>query len=300
MSSSKLIDEISVWTAIITPMLDDGKIDYDSFKNLLHEQAEAGNGILLLGSTGEALNINDDEKKQILDFAIQENLNTPLMCGVGGVNLDTQLSWINYLNSLELDAYLLVVPLYAKPGIHGQYEWFKTLMDTSSKPCMLYNVPGRTAKKLEQETLRMLADHERIWALKEASGSEKEFKHYSTAAPEIRMVSGDDLMLPAFSKLGAKGVVSVAANVWPAATAEYARQCLSGELEDEDLWINAIQALFVASNPIPAKAILAQTNRIKSNKLRCPLSEKDMKDMSTVIEADKSVNEWYENLTNGN
>ena len=289
---NKNIDSYQVWTAIITPMLADGSIDYETFKNLLKEQEEAGNAITILGSTGEALNIDLSERKQVLDFAIKLNLQVPLMAGVGGINLNDQIEWVEYLNSLEIDAYLLVVPLYAKPGVYGQYGWFKSLMNTAKKPCMVYNVPGRTAKNLEIQTVEMLADHPKFWSIKEASGSEEEFSKYHAAVPKVKMMSGDDLMLPAFAKLGAEGVVSVASNVWPNATKIYARQCLDESFNSEELWNKAINALFAASNPIPAKAILHKSGRIKSAQLRLPLSAKDMVGLEELESLDEQISSW--------
>ncbi|MBI5357534.1 4-hydroxy-tetrahydrodipicolinate synthase [Candidatus Saccharibacteria bacterium] len=290
---SKDIDKYQVWTAIVTPMNQDGSIDYASFEGLLKKQNEVGNAITILGSTGEALNIDLSERKEILDFAISLSLGVPLMVGVGGINLNEQSQWIEYLNKLNADAYLLVVPLYAKPGVYGQYGWFKHLLDLANKPCMLYNVPGRTAKNLEIETVKMLVDHPNFWAVKEASGSEKDFAAYAAAAPGKKMMSGDDLLLPEFAKLGAEGVVSVASNVWPEATKEYAAQCINGTFKDKEIWAESIEALFSSSNPIPAKALLKEQGKIKSSTLRLPLSIEDMGDVEIVKNADKKINEWF-------
>ncbi|MBW3568624.1 4-hydroxy-tetrahydrodipicolinate synthase [Candidatus Parcubacteria bacterium] len=289
---NKNIDDYIVWTAVVTPMNDGGSIDWESFEKLLKTQETAGNAITILGSTGEALNLDLDERKAILDFATNLNLKVPMMAGVGGINLNEQSAWIKHLNTLNIDAYLLVVPLYSKPGVHGQYGWFKQLMDLSQKPCVLYNVPGRTAKILEYETLKMLSNHPKFWAIKEASGSVEEFKKYAETAPNAHMMSGDDAMLPAFAPLGAKGVVSVLSNVWPEATHEYARQCVEGTFKDKDVWERAVSALFCASNPIPAKAALYDQGKIKSPTLRLPLSIKDMPDIEIVRNADKEINAW--------
>ncbi len=289
---SKNIDKYQIWTAIITPMDEDGSIDYESFEKILREQDMAGNAITILGSTGEALNIDLSERKEILDFAVGLQLKVPLMAGVGGINLNDQKAWVEHLNKLDIDAYLLVVPLYAKPGVQGQYGWFKTLLDTAKKPCMLYNIPGRTAKNLELETVKMLSGHPNFWAIKEASGSEGEFSKYHSAVPEIKMMSGDDLMLPAFAKLGAEGVVSVASNVWPSATKIYTEQCLNGSFDSEALWKKAIDALFAASNPIPAKAIMHSLGRIKSPELRLPLSSKDIKGLDDLISLNDQIEQW--------
>ena len=281
-----------VWTAVVTPMNEDSSVDYDDLKSVLQAQAAAGNAITILGSTGEALNIDESEKKQILEFAIDLKLGVPLMVGVGGINLNTQLEWIDYLNTLEVDNYLLVVPLYAKPGAEGQYGWFKALLDRANKPCTLYNVPGRTAVKMELEAVKKLNDHPNVWGIKEASGSEAEFAEYAKAVPQAAMFSGDDPLLPAFTKLGAKGVISVAANVWPVATHEVARQCMEGTFKDDQMWSQATSALFCASNPVPVKALMSDLGQIKTPELRLPLSSQDMPDLNAVRQANTSVEQW--------
>lgn len=290
----KNINDYLVWTAIITPMKSDGSVDYESFEALLKKQEASGNAITILGSTGEALNIDEDERRQILDFALKLELNVPIMVGVGGINLNEQLAWVEYLNTLELDTYLLVVPLYAKPGVHGQYGWFEALLDKAKKPCMIYNVPGRTAKALELETVKMLVNHQNFWAIKEASGSTEDFKQYVDAAKDKRIMSGDDAMLPAFAELGAQGVVSVASNVWPVATKEYAAQCVQGKFQDKAVWEQAIEALFSASNPIPVKGLMHDLGMIQSPEVRLPLSTEDLVDIESLRQAHQSINEWLE------
>ena len=189
----KDINQTPLWTAVITPLKEDGKIDFDSLKKLLKAQEAAGNGVLTLGSTGEALNLDKSETEEILDFTLDQNLSVPIMCGVGGINLGETTKWVEYLNTKNLDAYLMVSPLYAKPGDEGQYEWFKTLMDTSNKPVMLYNVPGRTGLPLSLNAVERLNTHENFWAIKEASGSPEKFKEYVKASGiNCRVYSGYD------------------------------------------------------------------------------------------------------------
>ena len=289
------INSYQVWTAVITPMNDDSTVNFDDLEKVLRSQADAGNAITILGSTGEATNLDLDERKKILEFGLGLGLDVPFMAGVGGNNVHDQKKWIEHLNTLRLDAYLVVVPYYAKPGVYGQYAWFKELMDASERPVCIYNVPGRTAKDLELETLIMLKDHKNFWAIKEASGSEDDFGAYAHAAPNMQPLSGDDLMLPAFSKLGAKGVVSVAANAWPEATAEYARQCLAVEFKDHDLWRRAIDTLFAASNPVPVKALMHAEGKISTPTLRTPMSHKDMVGLDNTLAVSKEIGEWLEN-----
>ena len=164
------LNDYPLWTAVITPMHGDGTVDYDSLGKVLDQQVQANNGILILGSTGEALNLDLYERQKILDFLKERKPDAPVMCGVGGSNLDEQIKWIEHLETLPIDAYLLVVPLYAKPGDEGQYQWFKTLMDKSTRPCMLYNVPSRTGKPMSFTAVEKLNTHKNFWAIKEASG----------------------------------------------------------------------------------------------------------------------------------
>lgn len=290
---SKDISSYQLWTAIITPMNEDSSVDYESLEKLLKEQEAAGNAITILGSTGEALNLDPDERKEILDFALGLNLNVPYMVGVGGINIHEQTQWIEYLNNIEdLNCYLLVVPPYAKPGVNGQYEWFKTLLDLAKRPCVLYNVPSRTCKKLEIETVKMLADHPNFWAIKEASGSLEDFKEFVKAAPSARMLSGEDGMLDEQCKLGCKGVVSVVSNSWPKAAHEWAKQCVDGDLNEPEVWTRAADAIFSASSPIPTKALLHHLGRIKTPTLRLPLSIKDMSDIEVLKKTNEDVENW--------
>ncbi|MFG1482720.1 4-hydroxy-tetrahydrodipicolinate synthase [Halobacteriovorax sp. HFRX-2_2] len=295
MANHDYINSTPLWTAVITPLNSDLTIDLDSLESILREQEAARNGILILGSTGEALNLNLEERKNILNFVIDLDLKVPLMCGVGGINLTETCEWVSYLDGLNIDAYLMVTPLYAKPGAEGQYEWFKTLMDVSNKPVMLYNVPSRAGIELSFEAVKRLNKHKQFWAIKEASGSPEKFAKYVEAAGELgRVYSGDDGMLPEFAPLGAKGLVSVASNPWPAQTHAYTVACLGGELSEEEtkMWVESSNAMFVASNPVPAKWLMKENGQIKDASLRPPLSIKDMKLETNVLNANKNIQSW--------
>lgn len=291
------LNDYPLWTAVITPMKEDGTVDYESLGVVLDQQVEAKNGILILGSTGEALNLDNYERKKILDYLKDKKPDAPIMCGVGGSNLDEQLQWVKHLETLPIDCYLLVVPLYAKPGDEGQHQWFKALMDASTKPCMLYNVPSRTGKPMSFSAVKRLNTHKNFWAIKEASGSVEEFKKYVEAAGSNgRVYSGDDGLLPAFTPHGCKGLVSVAANTWPMQTHRYVELALAGELKEAKMWEECANSLFVASNPIPAKWLMAKKKDIASSCLRAPLTIDDMCDEETVSKADKKITEWFNNL----
>lgn len=290
------INSTPLWTAVITPMNEDGSVDYSSLETILKAQDSAGNGILILGSTGEALNIDEEEARSVLEFTCKFERKVPLMCGIGGINLRQTLKWTDYLNTLEIDCYLVVTPLYAKPGDEGQYQWFKAILDRAQKPCMLYNVPSRTGKDMSVSAVERLNSHKNFWAIKEASGSVERFAEYVKAAGENpRVYSGDDGMLPDFAKIGCVGLVSVAANVWPEQTHKYTQLALTQELKEIDLWVSATNNLFVASNPIPVKWLMAQAGQISNGTLRAPLTLDDMCKKDEVLASHNEINNWFKN-----
>src|SRR5690625_2718642 len=161
------IEQTKLWTALITPMHDDGEINIEELASLIHRQDEAGNGVLILGSTGEGLALSLEEKKEVLETASSLNLNVPLMAGVGGFNLRSQIEWIEYCHAFEIDFFLLVTPLYSKPAVKGQTVWFRELLNVAERPCMIYNVPSRTGVKLDPKTIEELSDHPNLAGLKE-------------------------------------------------------------------------------------------------------------------------------------
>ncbi|MCK5074050.1 MAG: 4-hydroxy-tetrahydrodipicolinate synthase [Bacteriovoracaceae bacterium] len=292
------IKETKLWTALVTPLDESGEIDFTALKELFKEQENAGNGILLLGSTGESLNLDLEERKKIIDFTSDIGHNVPLMVGVGGANLKSMQEWISFLENFNhIDAYLMVTPLYAKPGVMGQYEWFKTLMDQAGKPVMLYNIPSRTGITLHFETLKKLIGHKRLWALKEASGNIDVFKKYRETAPDLNLYSGDDAFFPEHAKLGARGLVSVASNAWPEQTALYVEQALQNKLTEKKLWEKACDSLFTASNPIPVKALLHLQQKIKTPLTRPPLSSRDLKETAGLLEMDYAIKKWFKEQT---
>ena len=290
------LDKTIIWTAMVTPLKQSGEVDYDSLLKLLKEQEKVSHGVLILGSTGEALNLNEEEKRGILDFCFNQGLNIPIMCGVPGIHLPTTLQWLKTLEEYPIDAYLMVTPLYAKPGDLGQYHWFKALLDASTKPSVLYNVPSRAGTTLSFNALKKLKDHPLFWGIKEASGSVEEFKKYKSTVPHIKIYSGDDAMMPAFAREGAEGLISVASNSWPLATGHYVRKCLENRLtkEEASLWKKASDSLFTASNPVPVKRLLKEESTIESAHCKLPLHHEDLKSIDELKEANKLVERWLQ------
>lgn len=288
------LNNFSLWTAVVTPLSQNFHVDYRALTSVVRDQEEAGNGLLILGSTAEALNLPLEEKKKIVDHVLSLNPKMPMMVGVGGHQLEETLEWLKFLETKNVQSYLMVTPLYAKPGPIGQYQWFKTLMDAVTKPVMLYNVPGRTAVALSTEAVEKLSTHKNFWAIKEASGSVEKFKTYLNAAKGHAVYCGDDALMPEFAQAGATGLVSVASNAWPKETHLYVRQCLNKTFDAKQLWTDASNSLFVVSNPVPVKRLMFENGKIQTPFMVAPLSHEDMKDAAPVLAAHDNVRSWYE------
>jgi 4-hydroxy-tetrahydrodipicolinate synthase len=294
MKTIKELNSHVVWTAVVTPLTTEGKVDFASLEFLLKKQEEAGNGIVLLGSTAEALNLSQNDKNEIVKFATKLNLKTSMILGIGGHQLDDQKAWMKFGEEHKFDGYLLVTPLYSKPGLVGQTKWFESLMNTSTRPCMLYNVPGRSAVPMHPGVLTNLKGHKNLWSLKEASGSIEKYSQFRQALPELTIYSGDDALLPFFVPMGCTGVVSVAGNCWPQETKRYAELSLQQKFDRIfPLWEKASNSLFLASNPLPVKALLAKKGWIKTAVMQAPLHHDDFKDVQKLVEINAEVEAWF-------
>jgi 4-hydroxy-tetrahydrodipicolinate synthase len=286
-----------LYTAIVTPFFPEGEVNYTELEQLLRIQEKASNGIVVLGSTGEGLALTEGEKRKVVKFSADLGLKVPLLVGVGGFQLPETLEFLKFSDALPIDGFLMPVPLYAKPGLEGQVEWFTALLDAVNKPCMLYNVPSRTGVKLYPEALKRVSIHKNAWAVKEASGSVAAFQEYRKAAPNLSFYSGDDALTPDFAKEGAVGLVSVASNVWPEETNRFVRLALTGKTDDcIDMWRAASESLFSASNPVPVKALLQTQGKISSGKVRAPLSERDLKSVAPLERWNNEIRAWHRSM----
>lgn len=287
-----------LWTALITPFNSNGEIDFETLEKLLHEQENASNGVLILGSTGEGLALNKSEKEKVVTYCCQKKLKVPLMVGIGGFNLPETIEWVDFLENQNVHCYLLVTPLYSKPQAHGQYHWFKSLMDRSQRPCMLYNIPGRSGCALNLEAVEKLSSHPRFWAIKEASGKVSDFKAYQEKVSNtpISVFSGDDGMLPDYYPYRASGLVSIASNIWPKATHQWVKKVLSNkaDLLEVHLWRECCQSLVSKSNPIPCKVLMHHLGRLQSPYLRPPLSYEEIESTQELVMAHQRIGAWLE------
>jgi 4-hydroxy-tetrahydrodipicolinate synthase len=251
-------------------------------QRLLTIQAEAENGVVLLGSTGESLSLTDSEKRTLVEFVCKLKLSTKIIIGVPGVSLYQTLEWLDFCKDMPIHGYLMTTPIYAKPGIMGQTLWFEKLLEKAHVPAMLYNIPSRAGIDLHAETVRNLSSHEKFWAIKDSSGTVDTLAQYKKVAPNIEVFCGDDNMIFDMAAYGVAGLISVASNVWSHVAHKYVKQCLSGENAQSNVWQQACKALFTASNPIPTKALLHDIGLIAHKTVRLPLSTEDLPSVETL------------------
>lgn len=262
-------------TALITPFRD-GNVDYDAFVALLKRQTDAGIHFLVpLGTTGETPCLDEQERIKLLELTREHCGGRKVIAGGGTNSLAQTVRSIKLLEPHGADAFLIVVPYYNKPTQQGMYEYFKAVADSTDKPLVLYNVPGRTGANLLAETTLRLAEIENIVAVKEASGNYAQISEIIRNAPEgFSVLSGnDDETLPLMAT-GAAGTISVASNVAPRLMVELAEALMRDDMDTARRLHHRLTPLFrncfVESNPIPAKAALAAMGLI-SNELRLPL-----------------------------
>jgi 4-hydroxy-tetrahydrodipicolinate synthase len=292
--ASNTLNNTVLWTALVTPFTENNTIDFASLAAIARKQAKAGNGIVLLGSTGEGLALTRAEKTQIVEFVCGLELNTPLMVAVGGHNLPEQTAWVEQCNHYAIDAYLLGTPVYAKPGVIGQTQWFEQLLNTANFPCMLYNVPSRSCVEIPVQTVKNLSEHPNFWAMKEASGDINKFLAYRQAVPHVALFSGEDGMMPYLANAGVKGLVSVCANAWPVETKRYVELSLSSETQTLfPLWNKAIASLFSVANPIPVKVLMQLQGEISLPNLRAPLTHLELSSSDDIQNYDQQIKTWF-------
>ena len=269
------IDLRGCGTALITPFKD-GEVDYDAFAALVDRQVEAGIDFLVpLGTTGETPCLEDDERIKVLQVAKAHSQGRPVVVGGGTNSLQHTIRSMKMLEPYGVDAFLIVVPYYNKPTQEGQYQYFKAVAESTDKPVVLYNVPGRTGVNMTAETCLRLAQIPNIVAVKEASGNREQIETILANAPEgFQVLSGNDDDTLWMMQQGGAGIISVASNVAPKHMADFIGAIRTGDMAKAEALNKELTPLFincfVESNPIPAKAAMAAMGLIR-NELRLPL-----------------------------
>lgn len=266
-----------VYTAVITPFRQ-GKIDYDSYFKILENQIRSGvAGVVPCGTTGESPTLSYDEHKELIQKTVQVVAGKiQVIAGTGSNSTKEAIELTESACADGVDGILTVNPYYNKPTQEGMFQHFTAIANVSSKPVMLYNIPGRTNVNLLPETVSRLAAHPKIAAIKEATGDLGQMAKVISQCPaDFDLLSGDDnLTLPVLS-IGGKGVVSVVSNLFPRACVDMVSLYLRGDLEASKkiyykllpVFVNA----FIETNPIPIKAAMSWFGYC-SNELRLPMT----------------------------
>jgi len=264
--------------ALVTPMGPDGAVDYACLERLVDWHLAAGtDGLVIAGTTGESATLTKAEHVEVIRVAAERVAGKiPVIAGTGSNSTAQTVDLSRAVGSLPIDAYLIVVPYYNKPTQEGMYRHFCAVADAVDKPVMLYNVPGRTVADLLPPTVGRLAQHPRIFGIKEASGDLARVAQIrAVAGSAFALYSGDDASARQFIGLGGQGVVSVTANVAPAEMAQMCRAALAGRGEEAAQLDSRLaplhRDLFLESNPIPVKWVLERMGRIPSG-IRLPLT----------------------------
>lgn len=265
-------------TALLTPFKEDYSIDYDAYSQLVERQVNGGVSFLTpLGTSGETPTLSKSEKRELLEMTHAHAHGLPLLVGVGSNSIPYTLENMELVKDLA-DAFLVVVPFYNKPTQEGMYLYYKELARNSSKPIIMYNVPGRTGVNMMAETsIRIAREVKGIIGIKEASGNLEQVKQILCGAPEgFTVLSGDDDMTFDIIHNGGDGVVSVASNILPNQVSDMVRYAsLGNEVEAKklnDRLMPLFKACFVEPNPIPGKAALSMLG-LCSDTVRLPLTK---------------------------
>ena len=268
--------------AIVTPMLEDGSLDYPGLKNLLDWHVDEGtDGIVIVGTSGESPTVSVEEHCELIRVTVDHiRGRIPVIAGTGGNSTREAIELTEFAKKVGADASLQVVPYYNKPTQEGMYQHFKTIAEKVDLPVILYNVPGRTVADLAGETTVRLAGVPGIIGIKDATGN---LERGSVLLAELKaaghadfaVLSGDDLSAILLMLMGGKGNISVTANVAPRLMHEL---CVAA-MADDVAKARAIQyqllsvhkAMFTEANPIPVKWALHQMGKITAG-IRLPLT----------------------------
>ncbi len=280
-------------TAIITPFRN-GQVDYESFGRLIDWQISEGiSAIVAAGTTGEGSTLTDAEHREVIRFCVERvGGRMPVIAGTGSNDTAYAVDLTKYACEVGADAMLLVTPYYNKATQKGLIESFTAVADVSDKPVILYNVPSRTGCNILPATAKELSKHPNIVGIKEASGDISQVAEMAAlCGDDLDIYSGNDNQIVPVLSLGGKGVISVLANLMPAATEKICRDYLEGDVESsrrEQLrLLDLINALFSEVNPIPVKAAMAEMG-YGANELRLPLTKMEVHNEAKLFELMRS------------
>jgi 4-hydroxy-tetrahydrodipicolinate synthase len=274
--------------AIVTPMRADGSLDLPRLKSLIDWHVQEGtDGIIIVGTTGESPTVDVEEHCTLIRTAVEHAKGrVPVVAGTGGNSTREAIELTKFAKSVGADYSLSVVPYYNKPMQEGLYRHFRAIAEAVDLPMLLYNVPSRTVADLANDTVLRLAEVPGIVGIKEATSNVDRVTELMGRKPRNFIVlSGDDSTALPYMMLGAKGVISVTANVAPRAVHDLCAAALAGDfaraIETNNRLYPLHKALFVESNPIPVKWALHRMGRIEPG-IRLPLTPLESRYHDTV------------------
>jgi len=277
--------------AIVTPMNSDGSLDIKSFKSLLDFHIEKKtNGVVVVGTTGEAPTIDFDEHTFLIQEAVNHiNGKIPVIAGSGANSTKEAIFLTKKSKELGADACLLITPYYNKPNQRGMFEHFKAINDSVDIPQILYNVPCRTGVDIDNKTVKDLSELKNIIGIKDATGEMDRLDELKNkVSKEFLFLSGDDTTFLDYMKHGGTGVISVTANIRPDLMNNACDKMLDQKYEDAEEINKKLEplhrAMFLESNPIPVKWLLNHLGKINS-KIRLPLVTLDEKYHQELVDA---------------
>jgi 4-hydroxy-tetrahydrodipicolinate synthase len=277
--------------ALITPMLDDGSVDYESLNNLIEFHIDAGtSSIVSVGTTGESATVGVKEHLKILDHTIKYAARRiPIIAGTGANSTSEAIELTQEAKNFGADACLLVTPYYNKPTQEGLFQHFKLIAESVSIDQILYNVPGRTAVDMSVDTTSRLSEISNIIGIKDATGNLSVIKELVAKCPEdFLLLTGDDATAIDFLLFGGHGGISVTANVTPRELQKAYLAAIAGNAELAKKLNEGLSGLhknlFIESNPIPVKWALHKMGKC-DNGIRLPLLELS-NECKTVLEND--------------
>jgi len=277
--------------ALVTPMHADGSLDMATFRALLDWHiAEGTDALCVVGTTGESPTVDFDEHCDLIRVAVKHVAGrVPVIAGTGANSTSEAIELTRFAREAGADASLSVAPYYNRPSQEGMYRHFRSIAEAVDLPMILYNVPGRTASDINNATILRLAEVPGIVGLKDATGDVGRGAVLLAELPEhFSLYGGDDATAVALMLLGARGNISVSANVAPAAMRSLCAAAMAGDVARAREWhfktLLLHSRLFVEANPIPVKWALCEMGRIPSG-IRLPLTSLSSEYQPAVREA---------------
>ncbi len=283
-----------VYTALVTPFNQDGSIDEKALRELVESQIEKGiSGLVPVGTTGESPTLSHDEHHRVIAIVIDQNKKrVPIIAGTGSNSTIEAVELTKNAKEAGADFSLQVTPYYNKPSQEGIYQHFTAIADAANLPLIIYNIPGRTGKNIENATMFRLAEHPMIIGVKEASGSISQMMEVINGTPDdFTVLSGDDgLGLPLIS-CGGDGIVSVASNIIPEQMEALVGAILAGKLDKARSihyrLMPLFRNMFIDTNPVPVKYAMARAGLIKEvyRLPLCPLSDTNKAVLDSTLDS---------------